>query len=171
MPRISKSLLAAWAITVLVGSCLHFLYTLLPNPITALIAPVNESLWEHIKILYWPCLIAGIFLNRADPAGRTLRSLLLLVLPAAMLGIGYLYHVVLEGDRLIVDVALYVLLMTIYFLLPNWLGECGTPRAGRILSLLVAVLGIVILFFTFQPPSNILFQDLSSPFLSTSLPC
>ena len=168
MPRISRSVLAAWAITVLAGSCLHFLYALCPNPITALVSPVNESLWEHIKLLYWPCLLAGLFLKRRFPEEQPVRSLLLLLLPLSLLGAGYLYHVVLEGDRLVVDVALYVLLMSLYFFLPRWLGERHLRLSGRLLSLLVAVLGVLILYFTFQPPNCVLFQDLSAPFLSTN---
>ena len=38
--------------TLVVGSLLHNLYLWLPNGFTALIAPVNESLWEHTKIVF-----------------------------------------------------------------------------------------------------------------------
>ena len=36
------------------GVLLHFLYAWLPNPLTALFSPVRESLWEHLKILFYP---------------------------------------------------------------------------------------------------------------------
>lgn len=38
----------------------HFIYTLLPNPIFALFFPVNESIWEHMKMLYTTFLIYGL---------------------------------------------------------------------------------------------------------------
>ena len=41
-----------FVVATLAGSCLHFVYALWPNGLTALLAPVNESLWEHVKILY-----------------------------------------------------------------------------------------------------------------------
>ena len=47
MPKLSGRLLLAFAVTTVAGACLHFLYALLPNPVTALFSPVNESLWEH----------------------------------------------------------------------------------------------------------------------------
>ena len=54
MSRLSKAALITFVVATLAGSCLHFLYALWPNGLTALLAPVNESLWEHVKILYWP---------------------------------------------------------------------------------------------------------------------
>ena len=67
MPRLSKTEWIAFVAATVAGACLHFLYTLLPCPATALVAPVRESLWEHVKLLYWPCLIAGLVLRRRQP--------------------------------------------------------------------------------------------------------
>ena len=39
---------------------LHFLYDKLPCFLTSIIAPVNESIWEHMKILFGAILISGI---------------------------------------------------------------------------------------------------------------
>ena len=38
-------------LSILAGSARHFLYDLWPNPLTAVFAPVNESVWEHLKLL------------------------------------------------------------------------------------------------------------------------
>ena len=38
----------------------HFVYTLLPNPVFAIFFPVNESIWEHMKMLYTTILLYGI---------------------------------------------------------------------------------------------------------------
>ena len=53
--------LCGFAFTSLIGTLLHFLYDWLGN--TAWIAPfsgVNESTWEHMKLLFWPMLIFAI---------------------------------------------------------------------------------------------------------------
>lgn len=118
MSRLSKAALITFVVATLAGSCLHFVYALWPNGLTALLAPVNESLWEHVKILYWPCLLSGILLVRREPESLGARAFSLLLSAAVMLGVGYLYHVVLEGDSLFFDVALYVLVMAAFFLLP-----------------------------------------------------
>ncbi len=38
----------------------HFLYTWFPNPIFSIFFPVNESIWEHMKMLYTTILMYGI---------------------------------------------------------------------------------------------------------------
>ena len=37
----------------------HFMYDLFPNIIFSFIFPVNESIWEHMKILYTSILLYG----------------------------------------------------------------------------------------------------------------
>ena len=39
----------------------HFMYDLFPNVITSFFFPVNESIWEHMKILFTSNLIYGLF--------------------------------------------------------------------------------------------------------------
>lgn len=39
---------------------LHFLYDKFPSFITSIFAPVNESIWEHMKIIFGSILLSGI---------------------------------------------------------------------------------------------------------------
>jgi len=39
----------------------HFMYNILPNSIFSIIFPVNESIWEHMKLISTPVLIFSIF--------------------------------------------------------------------------------------------------------------
>ena len=39
---------------------LHFLYERFPNFLTSIIAPVNESIFEHMKLLFTSIIISGI---------------------------------------------------------------------------------------------------------------
>ena len=141
MSRLSKAALITFVVATLAGSCLHFVYALWPNGLTALLAPVNESLWEHVKILYWPCLLSGILLVRREPESLGARAFSLLLSAAVMLGVGYLYHVVLEGDSLFFDVALYVLVMAAFFLLPCFLRTPVWSRTRLLWVVLVLALG------------------------------
>lgn len=38
----------------------HFIYDWFPNQITAIFFPVNESIWEHVKMLYTTIILFGI---------------------------------------------------------------------------------------------------------------
>lgn len=60
MNRKNRCLLGFLGITV-VGTLLHnaYLWTA-PFPLFALIAPVNESVWEHLKMAYWGVLIYAL---------------------------------------------------------------------------------------------------------------
>ena len=39
---------------------LHFLYDLIPNFITSIFLPVNESIWEHMKLLFGSIMISSV---------------------------------------------------------------------------------------------------------------
>ena len=38
----------------------HFVYDIIPSSLTAIFFPVNESIWEHMKLLYTSVLLGGI---------------------------------------------------------------------------------------------------------------
>ena len=39
---------------------IHFMYDLFPSFITSIFFPVNESIWEHMKIVYTSILVTSI---------------------------------------------------------------------------------------------------------------
>ena len=53
-------------VVILVGTAMHFVTTYIPNQtvvnILGVIFPVNETSWEHIKMIWYPMLVAGIVL-------------------------------------------------------------------------------------------------------------
>lgn len=47
----------------LAGTLSHFLYGWSgKNALVGLFAPVNESVWEHMKLLFFPMLLYGLFM-------------------------------------------------------------------------------------------------------------
>ena len=158
--KISKRMLVAFVLTTLAGVCLHFLYDLIPCTVTALFSPVQESIWEHLKVIYWPYLAAMFIVT--GKAGRGKRGnwlFSLLVISVAMLIIGYVYHISLGGSSTVFDIGLYVVLMAVGFFLPGRLGETAGHSAP--VFFLSVLLGVAIVLFTFLPPDHILFSDLS----------
>ena len=143
---------------------LHFLHQWFPNPIFALISPVRESVWEHVKLLYFPMLGAALFLGRGKGGlGRAPWLLSQIAVCAVMLGSGYLYHVVFRGEAMAVDLILYVLMIALGFLLPRTLWPlCGPPAVEKAAWALTALLGALIVWFTFFPPDTALFADMSN---------
>ena len=85
-----KLIVPVFVCAVLAGVGLHFLYARFPCTLSALLSPVRESLWEHIKILYWPYLAASAFLAWGRPTGMRPWLLSLVILCPLMLVLGLL---------------------------------------------------------------------------------
>lgn len=163
MEKSTKKAILYYLTAAALGILLHFLFTWFPNPVTALVSPVRESVWEHVKLLYFPLLVVSLLMGRGGGgAARTPWLLSTLAVCAAMVGAGYLYHIALRGESLYVDLALYFVLLGVGFLLPRVLWPlCEWPGTGKAAVALTALLGALILWFTFFPPEAALFADLS----------
>lgn len=161
MKRISIRILLTFLIASGLGVLLHFLYGWFPNPLIALISPVRESLWEHLKILYIPLLLSGLFLGGKRELTPWLFSLLTVC--GLMLLIGWLYNVVFRGQADIFNIILYFILMIIGFRLPRIVWPLADwPGVGAACAILTVLLAALMVVFTFAPPHGILFVDLSS---------
>ena len=156
-----KQLIPVFCLTLLAGMGLHALYRLCPNALTALFSPVRESLWEHIKILYWPYLAASAFLAWGRPTGMRPWLLSLVILCPLMLVLGLLLHAALALHALWLDIALYLGLMAFGFWFPVRFSGPFRGWRWRIPAILAFLLGALILLFTFFPPAGVLFADLS----------
>lgn len=163
MEKSTKKLILSYLTAAAAGIVLHFLFHWFPNPALALISPVRESVWEHVKLLYFPLLAVSLLMGRGgNGAGRTPWLLSIVVVCAAMLTAGYLYHITLRGESLYMDLALYFVLLAVGFLLPRMLWPlCEWPGTDKAAVGLAALLGALIVWFTFFPPMTALFADLS----------
>lgn len=144
--------LLAFLITAALGTGLHFLYDLCPNALFALIAPVNESVWEHLKLLFWPFAAAGWYLCRH---GTTLGALCAaeLAMPAALLGAYYALRFGFGIFGLASDIALYYLALAggFYFAYRHRASPV-LARAAGVLAMLVCVLASCLLVFSIAAP-------------------
>lgn len=149
-------------VILLAGTALHFLYSLFPSPVTALFAPVDESLFQHAKLLFWPLLAGTFWLSKWDNAPKTPRLWGLLIGIVLMLFAGYVYHVLLGGSAMWVDIVIYCVTMLIAFLaVPRLFRGRECPKACRYAAdAAVLIFGFCLILFTFRPPANILFQEL-----------
>ena len=161
MKTLDRRILLAFVLATLGGTLLHFAYEFCPSVLTALFSPVRESIWEHLKLIYWPYLIAMLVLTHGGERGSRAPWLLsLLVICAVMLAAGYVFHVTLRGESMAFDIGLYVVLMAAGFVLPRafWrLAEPGWLNAA--LWGTVLLLGAATVLFTFLPPDGLLFVD------------
>ena len=149
------------------GAILHGLFDLWPSILTEFVAPVNESIWEHVKIVFWPLLVGLIVLY----GGKKLDSSLtvLLVCSGAMLVFGWLYHIVLKNPAGFADIAFYVLLMAVGCVLPAF-WEVYESWIPMVLGGTVLLVGLLVTF-TIMPPDFMLFHDASLVDAWVRYPC
>lgn len=158
------NLAAGIIFTLTTGTLLHFTYKWSgENPFVALYSPVSESVWEHLKLLFFPALLYTFFeiLVLYKTSGHFLTCRLLSILTGMFFIASsfFTYTGLLGRSFLAVDIALFILSVLLTFLLSRYL-EVRCP--GLLLPLLAnyaLLLLIVICFFSFSfaPPGLPLF--------------
>jgi|SRR6056297_1255649 len=155
---------------VVVGSALHFLFDLAGGwaPL-ALIAAVNESIWEHLKLAFWPGLVWAAVAPM--PAGLQRRELLavkgpgLLVTAVLIVVVFTTYVTILGHNLLVLDIGTFVAAILVGQALSAALLARGVFRRGVVLRAGLGLLGLQILaysLFTVMPPDHWLFVEASS---------
>ena len=158
-------------VTTVAGVLLHFVYEWLPVWPVALFSSVNESLWEHVKLLFWPYLLASLYLHKKEGWALRPRLLCVLLMCAVMLGLAFWYHILLGGESMAADVCLYLLMMAGGFALPCFLQGPYEGRGWGLVGPLTVLLAGLIVLFTFWPPDHILFLDLTGANTWSQIPC
>ena len=157
--------LVGFAVSSLFGTILHFLYEWLGEP--SWIAPfsgINESTWEHMKLLFWPMLIfaafqAVFFRGEKSFACIKLRGILLgiTLIPITF----YTYNGVIGKSPDWINIAIFFISAAAAYIYEAKLFKkgdikCLHPR-GAILAL--SVLALMFILFTFYPPALEIFKD------------
>lgn len=159
--RLTRRYRIAAVLTALAGCALHFLYELLPNPLTALISPINESVWEHLKLLYFPTLAAAAILARRSPRSNRIWGgffAAILTMPVVLTGIFYLLKAGFCTESTMIDIALYFVTIFWGFRLAYRFADNGKAGAAAPWLLLpVALFGAALILFTFAAPALPLF--------------
>lgn len=101
------------AVLCAVSSPLHFIYAWLGrNVIIGMFAPISESVWEHMKLSFWPTLVwwgVGYFLyrNKRDLDAKRwffASCFSLLLTPLLVIGTFYTLEAGLGIESLLVDI-------------------------------------------------------------------
>ena len=157
--------LMGFAVTSLGGTLLHFLYEWLGEAVW--IAPfsgVNESTWEHMKLLFFPMLLFAIvqsrfFRDRKDFWCVKLRGILLgqLLIPV----IFYTYNGVIGRSPDWINIAIFFVSAAIAYIYETRLFNAETMRCGlrRTVFLALCIIALLFVVFTFTTPEIGIFRD------------
>ncbi|MBR6682171.1 MAG: hypothetical protein IKL40_04210 [Clostridia bacterium] len=154
-----------FGITSLGGTLLHFLYDLTgESTISALISGVNESTWEHMKLLFFPLFVFAIvqsfFFKEYDnfwcvKLSGTLFGLI--SIPVLF----YTYNGAFGKSPDWLNITIFFISAAIAFVVETKLFKKEKPNCKKTKLAFIALCAIAVLFFvfTFAPPQIPLFQD------------
>ena len=157
--------LFGFAATSLGGTLLHFLYDWLGGALwIAPFSAVNESTFEHMKLLFWPMFIYAIiqsffFRDRADFWCVKLRGILfgISLIPVMF----YTYNGVVGKSPDWLNISMFFIAAAASYIYEtrrfnNEKTVCKNPRFS---ILLLCVIGALFVIFTFKTPRLELFRD------------
>lgn len=150
----------------ILGSVLHFVFDWSGRwePV-GVIAAINESVWEHFKIGFWPALFYAIaeywFLKKFTNSFIIAKTAGIYAIPVTIAVLFYSYTAATGQEILIVDILIFVVAIAVGQLIsyriltlrqvPSWLNAVG----------LIILISLAIAFgvFTFYPPHLSVFRD------------
>ncbi len=166
-----KKSLVAWQIagfifTGIAGVILHFLFDWTNQSI--LVAPfsaVNESIWEHMKLLFFPMLVFTLVESRY--IGKEYKSFWCVKLIGILLGIAlipvlyYTINGIFGATADFVNIAIFFATAAVsYFtktrLLKQNIVNC---KSSGTVAVILGIMALLFVVFTFVPPQIPLFED------------
>lgn len=164
--RVSLYEIVGTAFIILLGSAFHFTYELSgKSAIVGAFSAVNESVWEHLKLAFWPSLIWVLIeyfplkkLTNNFLTAKTLGTyLMVIIIPIVF----YTYTSIMGRSIFSIDITTFIVavvagqIISYRLLKKNHL----TRVADKVAIVMLAVLGIAFIIFTFYPPHLPIFQD------------
>lgn len=145
------------------GTVLHFVYEMSGyHYIAGLVAPVNESTWEHMKLIFFPMLVFAVFssplLKAKYPCIGAAMSAGILSGTALIPVIFYTYSGILGFNTLYLDIATFFISVVIAFIIVYKIASnCRKTKISALLELLVFAVTILFFVFSYYPPEIGLF--------------
>jgi hypothetical protein len=175
-PRIKKPIprWILWGIVplFLVGSPLHFLFDWTGKiPFVGIFVPVSESVWEHLKLAFWPVLIwwvVGYFIFRKKnsiPAAKWFTSTVVALLTSTLVIvlIFYTYSGAFGIESLAIDIiSLLAAIAAGQFLALHFYRRATFINCNCWLYLSIAIIALfiaVFICFTFFAPHIPIFRE------------
>ena len=162
---IGISQLLGFGVTALGGTLLHFLYDWLGESVfVAPFSSVNESTWEHMKLLFWPMFIFAVvqsflFKDRKDFWCVKLRGTLLglILIPVLF----YTYNGVIGKSPDWINIAIFFISAAVAYIYETRLFNNGklSSQSSKRSFIWLCVIAVLFVVFTFRAPELGIFKD------------
>ena len=144
----------------------HFVYELLPCTLTAIFFPVNESIWEHIKMVYTAIIFNGfieyIILKKNNIYFNNYITSLFIsaisIIPIFLVIYLPIYNVF--GPKFMINILIMLIVIIISQIISYYILKLEENDKFNFISLLLIMASFVIFaYLTYHPPKNKLFFD------------
>ena len=164
--RIFKWEMIGIPLIFLAGALIHFVFEWSGElAFIGIFAPVNESVWEHLKLGFWPtCLYAAIewlFLRRQVNNFLAAKAAALYIVPVIIIVIFYGYTSILGEEILAIDILSFLVAVVLaQFISYKILTASELPGYVSTISIIFALLlAVALAVFSFYPPHWPIFMD------------
>jgi hypothetical protein len=150
----------------ILGGLFHFTFEMSGyNPIVGAFSAVNESVWEHLKLGFWPALLWAIIeyrqirkeANNFFLAKTVVPYVIIAIIPA----IFYSYTLFTGESIFIIDIMSFIVAVIIgqYLSYRILIHKQLSDRLEKLALAALLLLAILFIVFTFYPPHLPPFQD------------
>lgn len=154
-----------FALTSLGGTWLHFLYNWTNQSV--LVAPfsaVNESTWEHMKLIYFPLFVFALIQSRFFKECKNFWCIKLVGILTGLILIPVLFYTYNGAFGKTLDwinITIFFLSTAIVFLLETQLFKKNSLpcRLPKLAFTIICLIGVLFVVFTFFTPKIPLFQN------------
>ncbi len=158
--------LAVWGavFVIIVGTVWHFVYGWSGRSVAAgVFAPVNESVWEHMKLALTPLFLLGIVdffvLRKKSKNFFYVKAIEFYLVVVLMISSFYTYAGIIGRNFLPVDIATFVVSVVVGKIVSYRLLMKETKKPVVVSVALLVLLAAMFAIFTFHPPRIALFKD------------
>ena len=152
--------------TAAVGTLLHFLFDWTGDSvIAALFSAVNESIWEHLKLLFYPMVLFAVmeyFFWGKDTESFWCIKLLGILLGLVLIpAVYYTYTGILGINADWFNITIFFLTAMAVYWVETKLFQKGftCPVGSKMVIAMICLLGVVFTVLTFIPPHIPFFRD------------
>ncbi|MEA4973343.1 MAG: DUF6512 family protein [Candidatus Metalachnospira sp.] len=148
-----------------IGTLAHFLYEFSKqNVLVGLISPVNESTWEHMKLIFFPMLMYSLFLipklQNNYPCIKSSLFLGIIIGTFLIPILFYTYTGILGYNKLALDISVFIISVLIAFFTAYKLTlSCKSDPYIKVITFCVFILAILFFIYTYFPPQLEIFKE------------
>ena len=141
----------------------HFLYDLLPNSLFSIFFPVNESIFEHMKMMFTAIIFYGIidyFILKKTRHNNFILSLFFTaIISIPIYLIIYLPIYNNYGENMFISITLLFIVIGITQIIGYYILRLKNLNLDIVAIILIVVSYIFLSYLTYNPPKNYLFLD------------